>query len=126
MPWQYDNLRVLCASCHRRADWARKRGETPVHSQPPTANALSKKFFHSLDDDGKILWQGCVLGYAQDGYYLVQLFSWLCGGASNCCLVHFSDMLNWLFYQSAEHMDFSYQYGVAKRLRHDYPACEKD
>lgn len=118
MPWEYDDLQALCPSCHRRADWSRATRTPEWRTQP--LDALIGKFFHSLDDEGKIEWQGCVLGPSSNGCYLVQLFSWLNGDPSNCCLVPFEEMGGWLFYACQEHMTFSYDYGVARKLRHDY------
>jgi len=112
---EYDDLQCLCASCHRKADWKRKRGETA-----PTAmvkNPLSGKFFHSIGQDGFLCWQGQVLGEVQAGFFLVQLFSWLDGDETNCEIVPFEDMLGWLFYQTSEEMVYSYDYGPAKRLK---------
>ena len=37
------------------------------------------------------------------------------GGSSNQCLVRFTDMADWLFYEDAEQMNFSYDYGMARR-----------
>ena len=80
-------------------------------------NFLAGKFFHSLGEDGKVKWQGFVLGSPEPGWYLVQLFEWLMGEPNVCKLVQFEEMSKWLFYQDQESMIFSYEYGVASRLR---------
>jgi len=118
MPWEYDDLKALCPSCHRKADWKRIAGNG--HSITPAQDALVGKYFHSLNDEGKVQWQGRVIGPTSHGCYLVQLFSWLGGDPSNCCLVPFEDMGDWLFYACQEHMVFSYDHGQAMRLRCDY------
>ena len=43
---------------------------------------LKGKFFHSFEE-GRVAWQGCILGSPSPGYYLVQLFSWLDGRPTN-------------------------------------------
>jgi len=84
---------------------------TPVES----SNALVNQFFHSIDPvEKKVHWQGVVVGNPEPGWYLIQLFEWLMGGPSNRALVRIEDMKGWLFYGSAEEMQFSYEHGVAK------------
>lgn len=113
MPWEYDDLMCLCASCHRKADWERKTGLSPTM----TRNPLCGKFFHSIDQDGVVCWQGYVIGEAQPGFFLVQLFEWMMGEPSTCEIVPFEDMLDWFFYQSADEMRFSYDHGAARRRK---------
>ena len=111
MPWEYDNLVVLCASCHQ-AEHTVKHGPATIGGR----TVLEKKYFHSFCDEGYVKLQGQVLGHSQDGYYLIQLFSWMSGDPSNCELVHFSSMAGWMFYCTAEEMIFSMDHGPAKRL----------
>lgn len=111
-PWEYEDLKSLCASCHRRADWERIRNNAPT---PVQADALRGKFFHSFGEEGFVEWQGQILGQAPGGFYLVQLFSWMIGEESNCLLVPFSEMTDWYFYQNADAMKFSYDHGSASR-----------
>lgn len=114
MPWEYDNLQVLCNPCHRKADIARKM-QFVNGSHPVASNALTGKFFHSINQKGYIEWQGYVVGGIQDGFYLVQLFEWMMGEQNICYIVHFTEMLGWFFYKTADQMTYSYDYGVAKR-----------
>lgn len=116
MPWEYDDLQTLCASCHRKADWERIKNNTPSSAAQP--DTLRGKFFHSFDQDAMVEWQGQVLGPSLGGYYLVQLFSWAMGENSNCALVHFSEMTDWYFYQDQESMRYSYDDGQASRRKH--------
>lgn len=112
LPWEYDDLIVLCASCHR--------GEHDFGAGKPPAiggrTVLERKWFHSFNDSGNIHWQGQVLGHVQDGFYLVQLYEWMAGGPSNCEMVHFSRMVGWMFYCTDEEMLNSYTHGPAKRF----------
>jgi hypothetical protein len=85
-----------------------------------TKSPLVGKFFHSLNEQGKIQWQGCILAEPRTGWYLVQLFEWAMGEPSNQQLIAFKQMHDWLFYDCAEDMAHSYEYGVARHLR-TYP-----
>jgi hypothetical protein len=76
-------------------------------------NPLVGKYFHSLKD-GQVHWQGTVLGTPEPGWYLVQLFEWIMGEPSNQGLVRFTDMAEWLFYENADQMKFSYEHGMAR------------
>jgi hypothetical protein len=75
-------------------------------------------FFHQIKDE-KVGWQGVVVGRPEPGLYLVQLFEWLMGEPNVRRLVKVEDMANWLFYEDGEQMVHSYDYGVAKRHRHE-------
>lgn len=72
-------------------------------------------WFHSLDANEQILWQGVVLSRPKPGWYLVQLFEWFMGEPSVRKLVPFEQMANWLFYATNEEMKFSADYGTARR-----------
>lgn len=113
-PWEYDDLIDLCAKCHRQADWERKSQNQTRHLE---RDVLAGKYFHSLDESRHICWQGKVLGRAEPGFYLVQLFSWADGENSNAQIVAFEEMFEWLFYQSPDEMIHSYDYGQAHRLK---------
>lgn len=83
-------------------------------------NVLEGKYFHSLiqkDKAIRIQWQGLVLGSPEQGWYLVQLFSWLTGEPTAQCLVPFEQMRDWLFYSDTDAMSHSYEYGEAKQFR---------
>lgn len=49
-----------------------------------------------------VQWQGQVLGQPNPGIYLVQLYEWLTGGASDQQLVRVEDMVGWSFYRHPE------------------------
>ena len=76
---------------------------------------LLGQFFHSIGkDDGKVEWQGIVVGNPEPGGYLVQLFEWLMGEPNLRRLVNIEDMEHWLFYEDQEGMKFSYDHGAAR------------
>jgi len=79
-------------------------------------DSLIGQFFHSISKDtGNIEWQGYVIGNPEPGWYLLQLFEWLMGEPNVCRLVRIEDMKDWLFYESAEDMKFSYESGMARK-----------
>ena len=78
-------------------------------------DVLDGQFFHSINSEGKVEWQGYVIGSPQPGWYLIQLFEWFCGEPNVRRLVPLQAMENWLFYESAEAMCFSYEHGVARQ-----------
>ena len=83
-------------------------------SQLP-ANALVGCFFHSVDKEtGRAIWQGQIIGNPEPGWYIVQLFEWLMGEPSYRKLVNFEEMTGWLFYDDAEGMRYSWEYGTAR------------
>ena len=94
-----------------------------MNEQPETLNveggaavrcgALFGRFFHSVED-GKIGWQGSIVGNPEPGWYLVQLFGWLDGSPNVQRLMRIEDMREWLFYDDTEMMQFSYDHGVAR------------
>ena len=77
---------------------------------------LFGQYFHKIEN-GKITWQGLVIGKLEQGFYLVQLFEWLMGEPSIQRIVTIEEMRDWFFYDSAEQMIFSYEHGSAKRHR---------
>jgi hypothetical protein len=80
-----------------------------------TTNPLCRQFFHSLDKDGVVNWQGHIIGNPEPGWYLVEIFEWLCGEPYVRRLVHIDEMRTWLFYDSAGSMRVSYEHGVARQ-----------
>lgn len=92
---------------------AKPDGAEPDGAEP---SVLKGKFFHSFED-GRVAWQGCVLGSPAPGHYLVQLFSWLSGGPTNQQIIPFEKMTGWYFYDSAEDMNYSWEHGSARRFR---------
>src|SRR5262245_33047496 len=73
-----------------------------------SSDSLVGSFFHSDSARG---WQGCVVGEATPGVYLVELFSWLAGDSTHQKLVRLEDMTGWQFYDTAEWMNNAYQHG---------------
>lgn len=90
----------------------RKRGRQRAGSTP---SAMVGCFFHSVNKEtGRVDWQGEILGNPEPGWYLVQLFEWLLGQNSCRMLVKFEDMTGWLFYEDADAMRYSWDYGTAR------------
>lgn len=73
-------------------------------------------FFHSIEN-GKVVWQGTVLGRVSEEAYLVQLFDFLVGEPSVRRIVTLADMKPWLFYASADEMTHTYEYGAASKMK---------
>lgn len=86
--------------------------QNPVKAMP---DSLQGQFFHAINHEGKVEWQGYVIGSPEPGWYLVQLFEWFCGEPNVRRLVRLQEMEHWLFYESAEAMCFSYEHGVARQ-----------
>lgn len=79
-----------------------------------TKNTLVGKFFHSLNEKGKVEWQGIVLSNPEPGWYVLQLFEWAMGEPNVQRLARIEDMRGWLFYPDGKTMEFSYDHGVAR------------
>jgi hypothetical protein len=76
-----------------------------------TTDLLVGKFFHSFIE-GKLSWQGEIKGVIHDKdshVYLVQLYEWFHGIASEQKLVSISEMKGWLFYDSVEDLHDAYE-----------------
>lgn len=79
-----------------RGAWgAGKAAAEKEMNRPP----LIGKYFHSLKN-GKVNWQGKIVSELPDNKYLVQLFSWVDGAATNQEIVELDDMNGWRFYLS--------------------------
>ena len=76
---------------------------------------LEGMYFHSIDGDEVVEWQGRVLYALDGGNFIVELFDWVTGAPSHCILVDVRDMLGWLFYKGPEDMRYSYEHGTASR-----------
>ena len=76
-------------------------------------HCLVGKYFHSIVD-GQVEWQGIVTGMLGEHACLVQLFEWMCGEPNVMRIVPVGKMVDWLFYENFEQMDFSYSRGVAR------------
>lgn len=74
-----------------------------------TPYVLRGWWFHSFEDNGRVKWQGSIEEELCDGWYLVQLYSWLAGDPSCCKVVHISAMAGWSFYRTSELMNDAYE-----------------
>ena len=72
-------------------------------------------FFHSLNAEGQLEWQGVIMSEPRRGWYLVQLFDWFIGETSVRKLVPFKQMENWFFYGTDEEMRYSADHGTCRR-----------
>lgn len=79
----------------------------------PNATLIGQ-YFHSINEKGKIEWQGVVIGRPEPCWYLVQLFEWLMGEPNVRRLVNIEAMSNWLFYEDEDSMIYSYKNGIAR------------
>jgi hypothetical protein len=107
-PKQNDGRGLDEAGAKPRCKRHKPSGATPA--------ILKGKFFHSFEE-GRVQWQGCVLGSPSPGYYLVQLFSWLSGEQTNQQIVPFEKMTDWYFYDSSEELKYSWEHGSTRRFR---------
>lgn len=69
---------------------------------------LTGKWFMSFDEDGNVNNQGEITQKENDDLYLVQLYEWLFGSATNQKLVQSKDMITWEFFDNAEDMRARY------------------
>jgi hypothetical protein len=73
-----------------------------------TKDPLVGKYFHSVGTDREtISWQGQIIARVGDSY-LLQLFEWFTGSESNQVLIPAVEMNFWLFYDSPDAMNCSY------------------
>lgn len=79
----------------------------------PAKNPLIGQFFHSLKS-GQICWQGRVISEPMPGVFLVQLYEWAFGEPNVRRMVKAGDMVDWLFYPTAEDWNYSAEHGVAR------------
>jgi hypothetical protein len=96
------------------------RGKFMKNKQTQKPEALVGQYFHSIEDNGTLKWQGVVIGNPEPGWYLLQLFEWLAGEPNVRRLIRIEALGNWLFYQSGEAMVHSYEYGAARQYRAEY------
>jgi excisionase family DNA binding protein len=63
------------------------------------------KFFHSFSAEGKLSWQGQIVGKPHPGFYLVELFSWMTGSPDGGKVIPIEDIArNWKIYETSEEM----------------------
>ena len=60
------------------------------------------KFFHSVNPQGEIEWQGRVLAEPVFGRFECQLYEWIMGEPSDVLLVPAATVKDWKFYDSVE------------------------
>lgn len=70
--------------------------------------SLLGQCFHTFSENGKLEWQGAVIGNPEPGWYLVQLCEWLFGNASSRRIVRIEEMSKWVFYKDSEQMNEAY------------------
>jgi hypothetical protein len=58
----------------------------------PKITGLVGRGFHTIEDNGSTCWQGSVIADLGDGYFLVQLYSWIIGESSTQHILHISEM----------------------------------
>ena len=68
---------------------------------------LQGMFFHGVDDAGEIKTQGYVK-FVIGNYAMIQFFSWIDGGHTNCRLVELDDLCDIRFYGDREEMEIAY------------------
>ena len=89
--------------------------QVPYSQQKPL---LVGKYFHGFVDD-RLNWQGQILGYVQDGYFLVQTYDWIIGDPDTQYLVNITGMADWVFYDSASEMEDEYERKYARKGKPD-------
>jgi len=85
-----------------------------VATTPKADGGLVGQFFHSLNEQGEVTWQGYVVSNPEPGWYLLQLFEWFTGSPSVRRIMRIEDMAAWLFYPNEEAMQFAYEHGAAR------------
>ena len=64
-----------------------------------TKKPQDEVFFHTLDEQGDIKWQGIVLRELPLGHLEIQLYSWFMGEPTDRKIVNGADY-KWIFYTS--------------------------
>jgi len=78
---------------------------------------LAGQFFLTFDEQGKLQWQGEIVGQVEAGFYLCQLFSAFTGEPTNCIIRPISDMMEWRIYLSDDMWREAYDKFVVKGRR---------
>ena len=105
------NLTTACRACNQK----KGAGTLAVHSAAPESkphNGLIDMYLHTLDDEGKICWQGCIC-HVDGDVVLVQLFSWLDGRPTNIETMQKADVYDRTktrLYHSSEAMISAYEH----------------
>jgi hypothetical protein len=79
------------------------------------SHPLVGRWFHSFAPSGVVQWQGQVLRRVSRDLFLVQLYEWFVGCASDEKLVRLADMVGWSFYDTNEQMNDAYEYRLKYR-----------
>src|SRR5690349_12759839 len=101
----------------------------------PAADPLVGGGMHWMYGDDLVKWQGRVIAAFGDGYYLVQLYSWVMGEPTEQIVVHISTCAvsghetkgRPVFYETPEEMNFAYEHRhahQAKWVRQEKAAAE--
>lgn len=69
-------------------------------TSPP--NSLTGQFFLTFDANGRLEFQGEIIGLMGSEYYQIQFFSAGMGEQTDCCIYHLSEMKDWKFYLSKD------------------------
>jgi hypothetical protein len=94
--------------------------------QVPQIESLIGKWFLSFNPKtNNVVYQGKVISACPDNNFLVQLYSWSTGDATDQKIVPFKDMVNWNFYSSDEDMRFAY-YKIKELSQREIEDCERD
>ena len=93
---------------------------TPADQDPKETHSdvdpLLGKYFHTLLN-GRVNHQGQIVNKVDANHYLVDLFSFLTSEYSCQRVFAASDMKDWLIYKTQAEMVYSFDQGVASRLR---------
>jgi hypothetical protein len=84
---------------------------------------LAGRGMHWLDEEGKVQWQGKVVGDLGGGNYLIQLFGWIAGEPTQQIIVNISELAvttrstkgRAVFYNSTEEMNEYYEQVLSHR-----------
>ncbi len=98
----------------------------PARKAPP---GLVGRCFVTWVDGRKVQRQGRVVAELLDGYYLVQVYSWIMGEPSTMAVVHVSDLATKRlddvgspgtveFFEDDEHLRFWFEYGGGRHATH--------
>lgn len=81
----------------------------------PANKSIVGLYLHTFDDDSAFVWQGQIIG-KEEGYCIVQTFSWVDGTNNHIVLIPFSDIVNRKrvrLYADAEQMKSYFENKVA-------------
>lgn len=76
---------------------------------------LVGQYFHEINSQGLLGWQGKIVSSPIPGFYLIAVFDWLVGGHSFNKLIKAENMTTWYFYDTAEEMQHSFEHGACRK-----------